>query len=134
MERENLMKLKKVELINKIIELQDKQISNERSCSNYELDELQSLCNSLEVQKNKLIEERECWKKKIKENSVIIDEQKELIEDLSSKSDSLEVLNENFKDELDNNATTIESLRKMTRISIIVAVIAVAATIMVVVI
>lgn len=128
MERENLMKLKKMELINRIVELQEKQ------CSNYELDELQSLCNSLEVQKNKLIEERECWKKKIKENSVIINEQKELIEDLSSKSDSLEVLNENFKDELDNNATTIESLRKMTCISIIVAVIAVAATIMAVVI
>lgn len=127
MERENLMKMKKVELINRIVELQNKQ------CSNYELDELQSLCNSLEVQKNKLIEERECWKKKIKEDKVIINDQKELIEDLSNKSDSLEVLNEQFKEELDNNVTTIETLRKMTCVSIIVAVIAVAATIMAVV-
>lgn len=134
MERENLMKMKKVELINRIVELQEKQ------CSNYEIDALQTENDSLTVQKEQLIKEKKTLKSELEGKNKTIDKYKKIINDQTieitkseARANDLEVLNEQFKEEIDNNVTTIETLRKMTCVSIIVAVIAVAATIMAIV-
>lgn len=134
MERENLMKMKKVELINRIVELQEKQ------CSNYEIDALQTENDSLTVQKEQLIKEKKTLKSELDGKNKTIDKYKKIIAEQAqeitkaeARANDSEILNEQFKEELDNNVTTIETLRKMTCVSIIVAVIAVAATIMAVV-
>lgn len=128
------MKLKKVELINKIVELQEKQ------CSNYDIDALQTECDSLTVQKEQLIKEKKTLKSELEGKNKTIDKYKKIINEQTieitkseAKANDLEVLNEQFKEEIDNNVTTIETLRKMTCVSIVVAVIAVAATIMAIV-
>lgn len=142
------MKLKKVELINRIVELQEKQ------CSNYEIDALQTENDSLTVQKEQLIKEKKTLKSELDGKNKTIDGKNKIINDKNktidkyekimteqaleitkaeARANDSEVLNEQFKEELDNNVTTIETLRKMTCVSIIVAVIAVAATIMAVV-
>lgn len=128
------MKLKKVELINRIVELQEKQ------CSKYEIDALQTENDSLTVQKEQLIKEKKTLKSELDGKNKTIDKYKKIIAEQAleitkaeARANDSEVLNEQFKEELDNNVTTIETLRKMTCVSIIVAVIAVAATIMAVV-
>ena len=140
-----LKKLKKEELISKILEIQNKDCSR-----NVELDELQAECDSLGVQKDKLISQNNELKKEleqvkqkskeeleqvkaksskresiIKERDKTIFEQKTLIESLRDK----EVLAEDLKAELDDRTSDIEALRKVAMISIVVAIIAVASAI-----
>lgn len=129
-----LKKLKKEELISKVLEIQNKECSR-----NVELDELQAECDSLGVQKDKLISQNNELKKELeqvktkssKRESIIKDrdktifEQKTLIESLQDK----EVLAEDLKAELDDRVSDIEALRKVAMISIVVAIIAVASAI-----
>lgn len=129
-----LKKLKKEELISKVLEIQNKACSR-----NVELDELQAECDSLGVQKDKLISQNNELKKELeqvktkssKRESIIKDrdktifEQKNLIESLRDK----EVLAEDLKTELDDRVSDIEALRKVSMISIVVAIIAVASAV-----